>query len=186
MTLVTFSCSFIYGIKKPKLLTDAIILSMSSSVGIPPGEKVAGIDTAVYMEMIHKIEKQNKTVAHDFIQPMMIKFFIDDTLNSYMVNCYVQGFPKLHWKETGFFDSIPPVNKFNLHYTERLVDEMKSIKILSQSTIEHKKYTILVYWSEFMEKQSKGLIENSRNFLLMPSSKEIEIIYINIDNLYVE
>gem|GEM_PF-4865195 len=177
-------CAFILGIHDPVYVSETELKKTAPDFDIE-NQVLATIDTAEYRNHIRKIEGTSKIVAHDFMQPMMVKIFVNDTLNAYLVNCYVQGFPGLNWMATSFFDSLPPVNKLHLVYHEFLHDEMRCLELLERKPLDHKKYVILVYWSCFTKKQSRSLIKSAYHFLKYDPGNETEIIFVNADNLFV-
>lgn len=123
-----------------------------------------------------------KNYNNYFFQPLQVKFYstINDSLTGMIVNCQVGGFPNLKWKRSGCFDSFSTTTKLDtfpllknelIYFSNNLSQEFPKI---SKSS----KYTILVYYSVIMNRQTKRLIKLVRKSF---KTTETKIIYINSD-----
>lgn len=115
-------------------------------------------------------------------QPLQALYYAGGQLNSFFVNCYARGFPNLHWNISGFtpatqapIDSILPLRV--------LAGFLKPVTEKSQGESNDNFY-VVVYWSHYMGRQSRKLIEAVRKNV-NTSGKSVRIIYVNNDNFLV-
>ncbi len=84
-------------------------------------------------------------------------------------------------------EAFPPSQQAPLDSILRLDTQFNYIKSLSQTKSDYREksdYTVIVYWSKFMGRQSKRFIRYIQNNIHLASEKNIKVIYVNTDNIY--
>gem|GEM_PF-3142414 len=183
------------GIKEPKYLENWQIIEAAQKTGIPDSSAIFKIDTGYFKK---KYVSQNKEVEKwlkDIMQPLQIKAYDKEgVLSLFLVNCHVGGNGKhLTWNREGSFNKfIPYQGLIEMPDSLRSLDENISLFMLVKGK-EFKKdilakndLTIFVFWSYFMARYSKELIEQIISYNSKHKDKNIEIYYINMDNLFCD
>jgi hypothetical protein len=183
---IFFSCEVVYrisyGIKKEKSeLEISRIIKFAKSNKIDTFYTIKGNYLSRFVE--------NSKVSNDFFQPLQVRIYNskNDSLIGYIVNCKVGGFPNLKWNRYGFFDSLPPkafikydsLTTFNSD--KQFIRNINLNDSLSFPIQKGSKYTINIYFSYYMNRQTKLLLKQARQTY---SNKEgVKINYINSDRL---
>jgi len=180
------SCDLIYrtcfGIKKEKSYIDiSVIKKFAKKNEIDTFYTIKGGYNQLYIENYRK--------SNDFFQPLQVRIYDseNDSMIGIIVNCKVGGFPNLTWNRYGFFDSLPPKKIIRYDSLTTFKSDKNYLRniVLKDSLYypltKQKRYTVLVYFSYYMNKQSKRLIELVRESYSKYDNVKIE--YINSDRL---
>lgn len=193
MPLLLSSCKLIFGIKNPRLLNDDEIKKYAIKYGIPL-ESVYKLDTLKYRKAFQAIKQSRPLLYHDVYQPLQVKGFDSvGKMTLFLINCNIQGGLTLKWDFAGTFDVFPPQQNYiaKVDTVLSLDDDIKfyqSLKgdTIDKSTLKGSDYTLIVFWSRFMNRQSKNLIQVLLNYQNHNNGKKIKELFINVDNLYKE
>lgn len=185
-----------YGIKDPKFVTKDDVREMSKKLKINLEQSFI-----LNKEFFNHIEKKDTLKDKSIIkcspmiskyeQPLQLFYFNDmGTLISFHNNCYAGGFPKLKWNRDHQFSEFIPRS------TIPITDSALTLSLLEtylDPIISYNKFkpndegsTIILFWSGFMMKQSKELIETARENLKLDFKRTAKIFYVNTDNCFVE
>ena len=185
----------VYGVKwPPRLLTRQEISSRSSQLNIH-GDQSFILDEKYFYALEKRdtlkpmFEKKCSPMISKYLQPLQALYFDEEgKLVSFHNNCYAGGFPLLRWNKDGQFDKFIPATRtpitdtvlnlgLLLHYIEPISQTVSS---------EKTKWTIVIFWCDFMMKQSKELIKIARKNLLLDNSHSVRILFVNTDNCFAE
>ena len=122
-------------------------------------------------------------------QPLQAMYFDEEgKLVSFHNNCYAGGFPVLKWNKEDQFDKFIPTTTIPITDTVLNLDLLLPyLEPISQTgSSEKTKWTIVIFWCDFMMKQSKELIKIARKNLLLDNSHSTRILFVNTDNCFVE
>ncbi len=122
-------------------------------------------------------------------QPLQAMYFDEEgKLVSFHNNCYAGGFPLLRWNKDGQFDKFIPTT--TIPVTDTALNLELLFRYLEPSDkptpFEKSKWTVVVFWCDFMLKQSKELIKITKRNLLLDNSHSARILFVNTDNCFVE
>ncbi len=175
-----------------------------------PNELSFVIDTNSLCERLNALDSSQNSVSKDLLQPLQVRAYSksnDGEMSFFMANCYAGGFPNLDWNNSESFngdllnDSINSNGKFigfisavrdfqmeNVDTSFTLRNDLFRLRHLHNDLTvylyeDDSPYIVVVYWTIFMNRQSKRLISLLQDFQRR-SKKEIKLYYINIDNLY--
>ena len=90
------------------------------------------------------------------------------SLVSFHVNCYATGFPTLKWNNKGQFNQFIPLTSVPI--TDTIVNRelvKQNLIALNGTTVNLNNNTVILFWSDFMLKQSKELIRIARKNLAL-------------------
>ncbi len=181
-----------YGIKQPRLLTRQEISNRSAKLNIP--EELSYILDKNYFYALGQkdtlkplLEKKCSAMISKYQQPLQVMYFDEEgKLVSFHNNCYAGGFPKLNWNRDDQFDKfIPPTTipitdtVLNLDFLLQYLQPLNDINSFQKS-----KLTVIVFWCDFMLKQSKVLIKIVKKNLLLDSTHSARLFFVNTDNCY--
>jgi len=185
------SCSSIlqglYGIKSPIEINDKLIIRYSEKYNIPLTDSYK-LDTT-YLTYISSLDSINlKEQIKNHYQPLQVLYY-DKTgqLESFQVNCYTGGFPNLQWNRGSIMTTFPPQKQAPIDSIIPLNLQLRFLKPLSQTkniSFENYDYIVIVYWSRFMGRQSKRLIEIVQKNYKLAKDYKVKIIYVNNDNIF--
>lgn len=176
------------GVKNPIERNNEQILKYSELFNIPPNNSFV-IDT-MYLYDMKTIYKIDTLAFNNAVQPLQVRFYNKtDTLLSLFINCYTHGFPNLKWNKYGEFDTIPPRHSVKINSLFLFQNDLKYVKTLNireidKSLFTKADYNILLFWSIFMNRQSKILINEIQEFVKRFPNKKINVIYVNTDPLF--
>lgn len=187
-----YSCGSLAGIKKISPLDDNLLLAKASELGIK-SNLIFKIDTGKVKRFYSSIKQTNPTAYKDVFQPLQVRSFNKTGTNElYLVNCYVGGLP-LKWNRNNTFDSFPLRQGQFLKPTiggslNEVLDYILPVRQASFTAdeLKHNDEIIFVYWAAFMGKNSEELIKYINGYQNKFSDKKIKIIWINVDNLYLD
>jgi hypothetical protein len=184
------SCTVLIGIKKLKPLSENTIIKQADKFHIPRANSYV-LDTS-YLAFIYNATTDNK-LRNDHLQPLQAVYYTKENgfiaPVSWQINCYAGGFPNLKWNRNGIMESFPPKEQAPL---DSLVSLKKQFEFLRSMTgvvpfnsIEYD-YIIVVYWSRFMNRQSKKLIQTVQKNAALAVGKKVRIVYVNNDQFFTK
>ncbi|MBI3502470.1 MAG: hypothetical protein HY063_11825 [Bacteroidetes bacterium] len=186
------SCSTImfglYGIKNPgQTVDEKTILDYSKKYNIPTADSYE-LDTA-YISFLFSLDTSHyiKQIKNHY-QPLQALYYDkSEQLQSFQINCYVGGFPNLHWDRNGILTTFPPRQQAPVDSIVQLDTQLKYLRQLSQTkkfSSDNYDYFVIVYWNTFMGRQSKRLIRFIQDNSKISTDKKVKIIYANTDNIF--
>ena len=177
------SCSTIYGIKKIKPFDTKRVEKTIKNLHIDPNDNF--LLTPSFKTYFTTLSDTSlKPIAKNHLQPLQALYFDHNgKLTSYFINCYAGGFPNLNWNRNGNLNDFIPQTQAPL---DTLLNLNKQLDFIQNSNkIQTAEYTVFIYWSTFMGRQTKRFIkEIKRNVSLADNKKIVKIIYINCDDLF--
>lgn len=193
LTVGLLSCSNVimsfYGMKNPKPIDDKTIQKFAGKYKIPESDSFKH-DTA-YAQFIRSMDSSiDPTIQKDHYQPLQLHYYNrDGELITYHNNCETGGFPNLKWDESGMLSTFPPqpytplstllpIDK-HLHY-------LKPLGATERFDFQNYDYTVVVYWSRFMGRQSKRLVKAVQENADLALGKKVKVIYTNTDNVFAQ
>lgn len=203
----------VVGLKPMKALDDETILSNGEKYGIPKNYIYRyRFDSEYLIAEVSKAYDQNSPIKN-LSQPLQLRFFgqSDSMLFNYK-NCDVAGGFLPDWNRFGLFVSIPPDT---LHFPEKgkfcktsddpvrfqelyqdtvllFSQEMANLVPLSgappssQINLSDADLTIIVVWTVWMKRYTKRLFKQLQQYQEMHPDKRIQLIYVNMEHLFVE
>ena len=187
------SCSSIiqglYGIKNPKELNDRKIIRYSEKYNIPLTDNYE-LDSA-YLTFLSSLDTANfKEQIKNHYQPLQVLYY-DKTgqLESFQINCYAGGFPNLNWDRDGILTSFPPLEQSPVDSIVPLDVQLKYLRPFPSTSVfstQDYDYTVVVYWSRYMGRQSKRLVGFVNENLKLSKDKTVRVIYVNTDNIFAK
>lgn len=187
----TQSCTLLFGVKRIKPLSENKVFKQSSKFNIPVEDNYS-LDTS-YMQWVHDAAINNAKLRNDHLQPLQAIYYAKENNFiapiSWQINCYAGGFPNLEWNRNGIMEVFPPKEQAPLDSLFSLNKHVEFFKPLAGVTafnsIEYD-YVIVVFWSRFMNRQSKKLIEVVQKNRKLANDKKVRILYINNDNFFAK
>lgn len=190
--LLFSSCSAlmykIMGVKQPNDYDLEEITAYSSKFGIPDGDSYI-LDTT-YLSDILQFCKNDTLLRNNLMQPLQIRFYQKtDTLLSLHLNCTAGGFPNLKWNKRGQLDTIPPRYSVSIDTCLLFSKDIKYLIPIGNNHNPDKDYTtadynIILFWSVFMNRQSKILIREIQNYQKRFPDKKMNVLYVNTDKIF--
>ncbi|MBR5983141.1 MAG: hypothetical protein IK025_05415 [Bacteroidales bacterium] len=190
--LLFSSCSSLMfslmGIKQPAECDLEEIIAYSDKFGIPANSSYF-LDTTYLYDLLH-FGNNDTILRNNLMQPLQIRFYHKtDTLLSLHLNCTAGGFPNLKWNKRGQLDTIPPKFSVSIDTCLLFSKDLKYLIPIGDNHNTDKDYTtadynIILFWSVFMNRQSKILIREIQNYQKRFPDKKISILYVNTDNVY--
>lgn len=169
--------AFSYGIKPSEIyFLQRSYIDFFDSIGMIHNHNLRSCDTS-------QISQQFK----NHFQPLQILFF-DNTgkLVSFLNNCYSGGFPNFKWNRNHELDYIPAKGNTPLDSLISFGDLLRCInniegKYLDKDSCINQNYSIVVFWTTFMGRQSKRLIHIIKNKYSHEKELNINILFVNVD-----
>ena len=191
-----YSCRSImtkaYGIKDIKYLSNEEIQKSSAGLEIPSDQSFE-LDKYYFTaisgrDSVRNLNGKCSPMISKYMQPLQLMYFNEKgELISFHNNCYAGGFPKLKWNSDGQFNQFIPTTTIPITDTAlRLNILLPHIKPLNGNLLLTSDTTVILFWSEFMHKQSKNLIRTAKKNLDLDKSGRHKIIYVNTDNFFVD
>jgi hypothetical protein len=186
-----------YGMKSLKTLTPQEIQKTARSYGIDSGnlfflqKSYTGyFDSlgSIYGFNIHTCDTVE--LAKNHFQPLQILFFDKSgQLVSFHNNCYCGGFPNLKWNRNNILDTLPAkqvVQVDTLLSFPRMIGFLRDVnnKIPEPLEFTDKDYSIVVFWTTFMGRQSRRLIKIVNKKYRDTGKENVGILYVNADYLF--
>jgi|SRR5690606_11775523 len=211
--LIISSCNpitkSIMGVKEIKTIEDDELIHYSKKNKIP-NETSYFIDTTLFCSSFINYKEliKNDNSLQDILQPLQIRVFKDNELVFFHANCYADGGLKLNWNKYNSFDTFPPSDSLKIEVSGKkyktifnsirnyqlknnqsiitLESSLKTLKPIFKQNFNSKNgFVIMVYWSIFLNKQSKKLIQYITKYTHQHKDKKITLIFVNTDNVYL-
>ena len=190
--LLFSSCSAlmykIMGVKQPNDYDLKEITAYASKFGIPDGDSYL-LDTT-YLSNILQLHKNDTLLRNNLMQPLQIRFYQrSDTLLSLQPNCTAGGFPNLKWNKRGQLNTIPPNFTVDVDTCLLFCKDVKYLIPISNDChsidyYNNADYNIILFWSVFMNRQSKILIKEIQNYQKRFPDKKMNVLYVNTDKIF--
>lgn len=178
----------LYGIQKIKTVDTQAIAQFYTQNGYEA--HYYHIADSTYLDKIVAWCNRDTPVVKALLQPLRAYYFQNNDLVSLHLNCYAgdslkysyNNF-KLNWNVYDRFEQFPPLssypNPLQLKYKLTDLEEHLGFKMKE----EEKPFTIVIVWTNLLQKQSKILIEqvlqNYKQFT--PNAK---LVFVNGDSLF--
>ena len=166
------SCSAIVGIKKTTYLDDVQIKQFCN---ISSFYICTSIDSS-YDQTIKQIK--NKRLINALQQPLQFRYYEKSKLKILLVNCDLQGFPKLNWNTYRTLDSFPIQNFY--YYPDSINISFEKSILRDKVTFPNEGTAIFIYCNVFMQKQTDILL----NFTKKLEHFKLPTYLVNNDNYF--
>lgn len=203
----------IVGLKPMRPLEDQEIVVAAIQYGIPKFYSYQYRFNGQYLIAEASKPNDHNSPVKSLSQPLQLRFFAQsDTMLFNYKNCDVAGGVIPDWNHFGLFASIPPdtlhfpeKGKFYrksdnpVHFQELYQDtvllfsqEMANLVPLSgapppsQINLSDADLTIVVVWTVWMKRYTKRLFKQLHQYQEMHPDKRIQLIYVNMEHLFVE
>lgn len=154
-------------------------------VGVAPGKSFA-LDVSYY-EFLKRQPLALQEVAKNHAQPLQLLYYNRaGQLISYHVNCYAGGFPNLDWNPNNQLAVFPPVSQAPTDSLLSFTQLAPFLRTVSGSRVQAMEsladYTVVVFWSHRMGRQSRRLLAAAqKNLERAPAGQKTYIMYVNND-----
>lgn len=192
LLLFLASCSKIamglMGVKDYDNYTKKEIIQASQKFKIPQTQSYI-IDSLYYKQFGFNKKEEIRGYRKDLFQPLQIRIYDKNgKLIGHRANCNVPGFPNLKWNGYGYFNAFPPTLDCHLIDTIQnltLAREFDNISPLftENATQQNNKYDVFIYWSRFMNRQSKLFIKKVHKYY-SAYNDSINYYYVNTEPLF--
>ncbi|MCB9361340.1 MAG: hypothetical protein H6588_08565 [Flavobacteriales bacterium] len=183
------SCSFIlstfYGVKNLKKFEQEKCEKFISDIDFK-GVQYLQLYVDSNLTSFVKNNFLDKHLRNDFLQPIQMLYFVNDTLKSAHINCYAQGSAnKLDWNVDHRFDEFLPKSAFpidSLNFKAKIYCE-----VLGLENGEKDKNIVIIHWTRMLEKQSRIAIEIVLdNLIRFKQEENYRIVLVNNDKRFIE
>lgn len=180
--------NLIYGLHDTKALDKKEIVELSLKRKIPPADNFE-LDT-MYLMFLNKVDtfKYKNSERKNHYQPLQALYYNKaGGLDAFIINCYSRGFPNLKWNRKGILDTFVPKKQAPLDSILPLFEHLKYMKPLpgaQRFNFGQDDYTVIVYWSYFMGRQSKRLNKAIQKNVQLAKGKKVRVMYVNTDNFF--
>lgn len=169
----------IYGIKEPKVIAQHQLTKTAS--------KRFNIDTKnlIILDSSYKLFCTNNYLPDTSsfnlaLQPLQLRIYKNDTLVAFQANCNVGGFPNLNWERDRYFNTIPAT-----HHTLKNAPLLKNELLAMRSALPpSENYVVLVFYTNFMHRQSKRLIKFAERLQQLHPDKKFRYMYVNGEEIF--
>lgn len=185
------SCSTVfksvYGLKDPKPLNKSELIKQADKLDIPESD-LYELDKS-YLKFIYSKNDLDDDDIKYRTQPLQVMYY-DKTgkLLSHHVNCLATGFPKLNWNVDNNFEYFVPESQAPLNQSlpsKQLIKYFKPLNHNNDLNIQDYHYLVIIFYNDFMRKQSKHLIKSVKdNLKLNETNESVKVIYVNNDNFF--
>ena len=177
-----------YGLKTIKPLTTKEIIRQGKQYKIPASDAYE-LDSTYYTFMKSLDTNRFNQVIKDHFQPLQAIYYDKiGQMCSFHINCYCGGFPNLKWNRNGNFDVFLPKQQAPIDSVFTLEKQLSFVQPLAHHdtlNIKSFDYVIVVYWTRYMGRQSKRLIELVQKNARLTNRERVKIIYVNSDNAFL-
>jgi len=193
LSLALCSCSRIIfrmmGLHENKILDQKTILAYSEKNKIPAADNFR-LDTT-YLRFLKTVDTLRFAAERkNHYQPLQALYYDGNgTLRAFIINCYTGGFPNLKWNRGKVLDTFLPGPQAPLDSILPLYEHLKYLKPLpgaQRFSYGQNEYIIIVYWSHFMGRQGRRLIEAIKKNVKLAGNKKVRVIYVNTDNFFAK
>lgn len=179
------SCKLLVGVKKPLEINASNFEGVCKQHRVNSNTESYFTANRQFSNLVHQFSID--TSHQNYLQPLqLIVFDSSHKLVSHLINCNVGGFPKLKWNRRASFDQIPVLQ--NGLYPSKAVFNMQFLSKLTSKEFNKGShdYYYFVIWSRILGYNSKKFIRLIQENLKLNESNKISLIYINIDNEYLD
>ncbi len=169
----------IYGIREPKAITKNQIIKTADNRFNIDTKSLIILDSS-YKQFCIKQYLPDTSAYNLALQPLQLRIYKNDTLIAFQANCNVGGFPNLKWERDGYFLKVP-ASYVSLKNAPVLSKEFSVMKHTFTSSEE---YTVVVFYSNFMHRQSKRLIQFAKSLQQTHPDKKFTYVYVNGEELF--
>ena len=181
--------SILVGFRQPHVLTEKEHVRFLKKMNADPISAYS-IDST-YFKMLNMEDTVNFIAEKkNHYQPIQAIYYGHGLQpESWIINCYTQGFPNLKWNGDGKFGSFPPKAPTPLDTLvsfDRLFEHAKPLKSGSRvafKTGPDQPYTVVLCWNRMMFRQCKRLNKLVQSNL-KETGKPYRLLYINNDALF--
>ncbi|MFC5271270.1 hypothetical protein [Adhaeribacter terreus] len=186
----TYLFSTAYGFKSPKKLNSDQIADQARKYNIP-AENSFELDITFFFGYLKSFDTiQYREQVKNHYQPLQALYFDKHgQLQNFHINCYAGGFPNMQWNRNGNFETFPPKPQApvdTLVSYQTLSRYLKPLSGTKPITVLADDYTVVVFWSRVMGRQSKRLIQSVQQNTAKSGNQKIRLIYVNNDDLMAE
>ncbi len=177
----------LYGMKKLKKVDTNTILKYAKRYRIPFKANFM-LDTA-YVKFLSSFDTAIfKEQVKNHYQPLQALYYNrNGQLVSFQVNCYAGGVPNLDWDRNGNMTVFPPKQQAPVDKIvplSTLLDYLEPLPPTKNIFKGNYDYTVVVFWSVFMGRQSRRLIHIVQDNMQLNTNKRIRVLYVNTDNFF--
>lgn len=191
MTSCQMTFSMLIGFREPRVLSEKEHLRFLRKLDANPGQAYL-IDSAYY-DFLNIDDTLNfRAEKKNHYQPIQTLYYgHGNQPESWIINCYTQGFPNLKWDGDGKFNSFPPKAPTPLDTLVSFDNLMANAKpfnpgsVITPRTGSDQPYTVVMYWNRMMFRQCKRLNKHVQDNL-KKTGKPYRLLYINNDGLFAE
>ncbi|MCU7695122.1 hypothetical protein ACFSPU_03975 [Haoranjiania flava] len=182
--------SRLYGIRSSKFLDDNEIAALANKFKISDGiytldtNFISALNNFEYSEQL-KNNPGPHPVKYKFRQPLLIVVFNNATGRqlSFLNNCYAPGFPNLKWRTKNNMQHFPAIGGTPTDTLVNLNDIVTYLKPIQAATLKEKKYSMLVFWNQYLGRQTGRYLNEVHSYIIKNKVKDIsDIYYVNNDN----
>lgn len=177
----------VYGMRRPDEVDFPQVREYAQDygVGVAPGKSFV-LDIS-YFEFLKRQPLRMQDVAKNHAQPLQLLYYNRaGQLVSYYVNRYAGGFPNLDWNHDRQLEVFPPVSQAPPDSMLSFAELAPFLRTVDGSRVQAMQsfadYTVVVFWSHRMGRQSRRLLAAAQqNLQLAPATQKAYILYVNND-----
>jgi hypothetical protein len=179
----------LYGMKKMKQIDEKTIVRYSKKYAIPVSDSYE-LDTSYFSFLLSCDTSVHKKQIKNHYQPLQALYFDKSRkLTSFQINCYAGGFPNLDWNRNEIMSTFPPKQQAppdSILSFEKQLSFLRPLTTTEHLSTDNIDYIIVVYWSKFMNRQSRRLIRFVQQNSKLSNDRQVKIIYANTDNVFAK
>jgi hypothetical protein len=187
LTSCTTVAEGVYGMRRSETVDVPQVREYAQDygVGVVPGKSFV-LDVS-YFEFLKRQPLRLQEVAMNHAQPLQLLYYNRaGRLISYYVNRYAGGFPNLDWNHDRQLEVFPPVTQAPADSMLSFAELAPFLRTVDGSRVQAMQsfadYTVVVFWSNRMGRQSRRLLAAAQqNLQLAPATKKAYILYVNND-----
>lgn len=187
LTSCTTVTESVYGMRQPDAVNYSQVQEYAQEygVGVAPGKSFA-LDVSYY-EFLKRQPLALQEVAANHAQPLQLLYYNRaGQLISYHVNRYASGFPNLDWNSDNQLEVFPPVSQAPTDSMLSFTQLAPFLRTVGGSRVQAMEsladYTVVVFWSHRMGRQSRRLLAAAqKNLERAPAGQKTYIMYVNND-----
>ena len=177
----------LYGMKKLRTVDNETIIEYSKKYNIPQAENYVLKETYVKFLESFDTTKYKEQIKNHY-QPLQALYYDKNgRLKSFQINCYAGGFPNLDWNRDKIMTTFPPKQQAPIDTIlplDTLLNYMKPLFKTDKIKERNNDFTVIVFWSIFMGRQSKRLIHIVQENARLNKDRKIKMIFVNTDNFF--
>lgn len=169
----------IYGIKEAKIISPTKLETTAVKQFKISPNKLILLDSG-YKNFCKNHYLPDTSSYNLALQPLQLRIYKNDTLIAFQANCNVGGFPNLNWQRASYFSALPS-SYLALKNAPLLSNDYP---VLSSIKSENNEYVVVVFYTNFMHRQSKRLIQFAKSLEQLHPDKKFSFNYINAEELF--